>query len=50
MAANAMQWLAALAFIAVPLAACLNGVVRHLAEDAKEFQADPEDPAPLGGA
>jgi predicted PurR-regulated permease PerM len=38
------------ALIAVPLAACLNGVVRHLAEDAKEFQADPEDLAPLGGA
>ena len=38
------------ALIAVPLAACLNGVVRHLAEEAKEFQADPEDPAPIGGA
>jgi predicted PurR-regulated permease PerM len=38
------------ALIAVPLAACLNGVVRHLAEEAREFQADPEDPAPIGGA
>jgi predicted PurR-regulated permease PerM len=38
------------ALIAVPLAACLNGVVRHLAEEAREFQADPEDPVPLGGA
>jgi len=38
------------ALIAVPLAACLNGVVRHLAEDAREFQSDPEDPAPIGGA
>jgi predicted PurR-regulated permease PerM len=38
------------ALIAVPLAACLNGVVRHLAEEAKEFQADPEESAPIGGA
>jgi predicted PurR-regulated permease PerM len=38
------------ALIAVPLAACLNGIVRHLAEEASEFQADPEEPAPLGGA
>lgn len=30
------------ALIAVPLAACLNGVVRHLAVVAQEFQADPE--------
>jgi predicted PurR-regulated permease PerM len=34
------------ALIAVPLAACLNGVVRHLVSDAQEFQDDPEpDPA-----
>ena len=38
------------ALIAVPLAACLNGVVRHLAEEAKEYQADPDNPAPIGGA
>lgn len=38
------------ALIAVPLAACLNGVVRHLAEQAKEFQSETEDPAPIGGA
>jgi predicted PurR-regulated permease PerM len=38
------------ALIAVPLAACLNGVVRHLADEAREFQTDPEDPAPIGGA
>jgi predicted PurR-regulated permease PerM len=38
------------ALIAVPLAACLNGVVRHLAEQAKEFQAEPDEPAPIGGA
>jgi len=38
------------ALIAVPLAACLNGVVRHLAEQARQFQADPEDLAPMGGA
>ena len=25
-------------------------VVRHLAEEAKEFQADPEESAPIGGA
>jgi len=30
------------ALIAVPLAACLNGVVRHLATDAREYQEDPE--------
>lgn len=35
------------ALIAVPLAACLNGVVRHLAAEAREFQSDPE---PLGHA
>lgn len=34
------------ALIAVPLAACLNGVVRHLAEDAREFQADPDELPP----
>ncbi len=34
------------ALIAVPLAACLNGVVKHLVNDAQEFQDDPEpDPA-----
>lgn len=38
------------ALIAVPLAACLNGVVRHLAEQAREYQTDPEDLAPIGGA
>ncbi|HJR89115.1 MAG TPA: AI-2E family transporter [Aeromicrobium sp.] len=38
------------ALIAVPLAACLNDVVRHLAAEAQEFQSDPEDPAPIGGA
>ncbi len=38
------------ALIAVPLAACLNGVVRHLAEEAKAYQTEPEDPAPIGGA
>lgn len=30
------------ALIAVPLAACLNGVVRHLAREAREYQDDPE--------
>lgn len=30
------------ALIAVPLAACLNGVVRHLAVNAQEFQDEPE--------
>ncbi len=34
------------ALIAVPLAACLNGVVRHLAADAQEFQSDPEELPP----
>ena len=29
------------ALIAVPLAACLNGVVRHLASTAREFQSNP---------
>jgi predicted PurR-regulated permease PerM len=39
------------ALIAVPLAACLNGVVRHLAVAAQEFQADPEElPPELGPA
>ena len=37
------------ALIAVPLAACLNGVVRHLAEEAKEFRAEPEDPPRSAG-
>jgi putative heme transporter len=31
------------ALIAVPLAACLNGVVRHLVDAAQEFQDEPED-------
>ncbi|MFL6088571.1 MAG: AI-2E family transporter [Aeromicrobium sp.] len=35
------------ALIAVPLAACLNGVVRHLSAEARTFQADPE---PVGHA
>jgi predicted PurR-regulated permease PerM len=30
------------ALIAVPLAACLNGVIRHLATDARQYQEDPE--------
>ncbi|HUQ00230.1 MAG TPA: AI-2E family transporter [Aeromicrobium sp.] len=30
------------ALVAVPLAACLNGVVRHLVTEAQEFQSDPE--------
>jgi putative heme transporter len=34
------------ALIAVPLAACLNGVVRHLAVAAQEFQTDPEELPP----
>lgn len=35
------------ALVAVPLAACLNGVVRHLAAEAEEFQNDPEPAAGL---
>jgi len=31
------------ALIAVPLAACLNGVVRHLVSAAQEYEDDPED-------
>jgi predicted PurR-regulated permease PerM len=31
------------ALIAVPLAACLNGVVRHLVSAARDYQDDPED-------
>ena len=34
------------ALIAVPLAACLNGIVRHLASTAQEFQANPEELPP----
>lgn len=34
------------ALIAVPLAACLNGVVRHLSAAAREFQEEPEDLPP----
>ena len=30
------------ALVAVPLAACFNGVVRHLAAEARQFQAPPE--------
>jgi predicted PurR-regulated permease PerM len=36
------------ALIAVPLAACLNGVVRHLVAAAKEYQDEPEDDVDLG--
>jgi predicted PurR-regulated permease PerM len=36
------------ALIAVPLAACLNGVVLHLVDRAQPFQAEPEpDPVPV---
>ncbi len=31
------------ALVAVPLAACLNGVVRHLVDTAQDFQDEPED-------
>jgi len=34
------------ALIAVPLAACLNGIVRHLASTAREFQSEPEELPP----
>ena len=34
------------ALIAVPLAACLNGIVRHLASSAREFQSVPEELPP----
>lgn len=34
------------ALIAVPLAACLNGVVRHLVSSAQEFQDEPEADVP----
>jgi predicted PurR-regulated permease PerM len=34
------------ALIAVPLAACLNGIVRHLASTAQEFQANPQQLPP----
>jgi predicted PurR-regulated permease PerM len=34
------------ALIAVPLAACLNGIVRHLAASAREYQSDPEQLPP----
>lgn len=30
------------ALVAVPLAACFNGIVRHLAAEAREFRAPPE--------
>ena len=32
-----------IALIAVPLAACLNGVVRHLVTVAQDYQDQPED-------
>jgi predicted PurR-regulated permease PerM len=35
------------ALIAVPLAACLNGVVRHLVSVAQDYQDEPEDDVPL---
>ncbi|NRQ51695.1 AI-2E family transporter [Aeromicrobium stalagmiti] len=35
------------ALIAVPLAACLNGVVRHLVSTAQAYQDDPEPDVPL---
>lgn len=34
------------ALIAVPLAACLNGVVRHLVENAREYEEKPEELPP----
>jgi putative heme transporter len=34
------------ALIAVPLAACLNGVVRHLVVTAREYEHDPEELPP----
>jgi predicted PurR-regulated permease PerM len=34
------------ALIAVPLAACLNGVVRHLVSTAQEYEEDPEELPP----
>lgn len=36
------------ALIAVPLAACLNGVVRHLVAVARDYQDDPEDDLDVG--
>ncbi|MCD9196925.1 AI-2E family transporter [Aeromicrobium wangtongii] len=36
------------ALIAVPLAACLNGVVRHLVAGAREYQDEPEGEVDLG--
>lgn len=36
------------ALIAVPLAACLNGVVRHLVSVAKDYQGEPEDDVGAG--
>lgn len=38
------------ALIAVPLAACLNGVVRHLAAEARRFEGDVADQSPAGSA
>ncbi|MRK00903.1 AI-2E family transporter [Aeromicrobium sp. S22] len=35
------------ALIAVPLAACLNGIVHHLVASAKEYQDEPEPDVPL---
>ena len=34
------------ALIAVPLAACLNGIVRHLAETAQQYESEPEELPP----
>ncbi|MET1061444.1 MAG: AI-2E family transporter [Aeromicrobium sp.] len=36
------------ALIAVPLAACLNGVVRHLVSVAQDYQDEPEDDVDVG--
>ncbi|MCL3817890.1 AI-2E family transporter [Aeromicrobium wangtongii] len=36
------------ALIAVPLAACLNGVVRHLVAGARDYQDEPEGEVDLG--
>jgi predicted PurR-regulated permease PerM len=38
------------ALVAVPLAACFNGVVRHLAAEAREFRASTEDVSSTSGS
>lgn len=38
------------ALVAVPLAACFNGVVRHLAAEARDFQSQPEDVSSTAGS